>query len=180
MLAPSAFARCANARTSASLELGWRADGQGVTHRSSSAAGHHVTCALNAVQRTLACPCMLYHAVACSGNFESRRRCGSDEPSPGADVAATSPFPEQMRQRRAQSRSRCGSDEPSPGADVAAGFCLASAGLFCARRRAGCVRALRRVLSLACCTFAALHVEVYIWCVLHVPHCSGCTLVACC
>ena len=41
---------------------------------------------------------------------QSRRRCGSGEPSPGADVAAVSPVSVQMWQR-------CG--EPSPGADVA-------------------------------------------------------------
>ena len=45
------------------------------------------------------------------------------EPSPGADVAAVSPVPAQMWQRRAQSRRRCGSGERSPGAaDQGAGF----------------------------------------------------------
>ena len=51
---------------------------------------------------------------------QSRRRCGSSEPSPGADVAGVSPVPAQMWQRveavPAQMWQRV---EPSPGADVA-------------------------------------------------------------
>jgi hypothetical protein len=41
---------------------------------------------------------------------QSRRRCGTDEPSPGTDVAGVS-----------QSRRRCRTDEPlpSPSADLA-------------------------------------------------------------
>ena len=48
------------------------------------------------------------------GLAQSRRRCGSGEPSPGADVAAASPVLAQMWQRRAQSPCRCGRGEPSP------------------------------------------------------------------
>ena len=39
---------------------------------------------------------------------ESRGRCGSGEPSPGAEVAPLSPVPAQMWQQCAQSRCRCG------------------------------------------------------------------------
>jgi hypothetical protein len=50
----------------------------------------------------------------------SPRKCGRDEPSPGADAAGASPVPVQMWPGRAQSRCRCGRGEPSPGADAAA------------------------------------------------------------
>ena len=51
-----------------------------------------------------------------AGRTQSWCRCGSGEPSPGADVAAASPVPVQMWARRAESRCRCGSDEPSSAA----------------------------------------------------------------
>jgi hypothetical protein len=48
-------------------------------------------------------------------DVQSRCRCGSSEPNPGADVAAVSPVPVQICERRAQSRCRCARGEPSPG-----------------------------------------------------------------
>ena len=70
---------------------------------------------------------------------QSRRRCGSGAPSPGADVAAVCPVPVQMWQRCAQSRRRCGSGAPSPGADVAA-VCPVPAQMWqrCAQSRRRC------------------------------------------
>ena len=50
---------------------------------------------------------------------QSRCRCGTGGPSPGADVATVSRVPVQMWRGRAESRRRCGRREPSLGADVA-------------------------------------------------------------
>ena len=52
------------------------------------------------------------------GHFQSRCRCGGNEPSPGVDVVGVSPVPAQVRRGWAQSKCRCGRTEPSPGADV--------------------------------------------------------------
>jgi hypothetical protein len=58
------------------------------------------------------CPRACLFVCVCArarGSVKTRRRCGSGEPNPDADVARVSP-----------SWCRCGTDEPSPGADVAA------------------------------------------------------------
>jgi hypothetical protein len=62
---------------------------------------------------------------------QSRRRCGSGAPSPGADVAAPSPVPMQMWPGRAQSRRRCGRGERDSNA------CVRTAARTGARRRRG-------------------------------------------
>ena len=54
--------------------------------------------------------------IFASWSTQSRRRCGSGELRPGADVAAVGPVPAQMWQRWAQSRRRCGSGAPSASA----------------------------------------------------------------
>jgi hypothetical protein len=77
-------------------------------------------------------------AAGLRNRAESRRRCGRDGPSPGADVARVAPSPagdvarvrpvlaqmwQEVRpvpaQMCARSRRRCGRGAPSPGADVA-------------------------------------------------------------
>jgi hypothetical protein len=66
-------------------------------------------------------------------------RCGRGAPSPGADVAGTSPVLLQMWQGRARSPCRCGRGEPGPAAYVDEGSGVSPAPLH--TRKGGGLRA---------------------------------------